>query len=105
MNFLKRLINSKYIVYVLEFIPPVVLSILFSEFLVNKYDSSKHYFIDDSYIIRNSFVFLFFFILLLEWFRRHKVKDARPSYEKYFYLAVMLLIFVLGVFYVNQLDL
>lgn len=104
MKSIKNLVKGKRLYFVFELITPLILSILFSEFLKPKYDASKYYDIEDSYTIQNSFIFLFFFILFLEWFRRFKIKSVRPVYEKFIYLAVMLFVFILGVWYVNQLD-
>ncbi|RZJ64323.1 MAG: hypothetical protein EOO47_27095 [Flavobacterium sp.] len=42
-------------------------------------------------------------VLLTEWIRRRKLKDVRPSYEKYFFIPTMFLILLFGMYYINSL--
>lgn len=95
-NTLKKIVNSKLSTYVLELVFPIILTSLFY-LLIESKD------ISEGDAIAGLVSFLFFFILVLEWIRRKKDKTERAYYFKYLYIGLMLLVFVLGVWYANEL--
>lgn len=96
-NTFKKFIEGKYLVYLLELIFPTILTVLFYILVETKRMSV------DRDMVAGFVSFLFFFILILEWIRRKKDKTERAYYFKYLYIGLMLLVFVLGVWYANEL--
>jgi hypothetical protein len=92
-----KIINSGLTPYLLELVFPIVLTSLFYSLIDSKDISEK-----DS--IFGLIGFLFFFVLVLEWFRRKKDRITKVVYFKYLYVVVMLFIFILGVWYINQFN-
>lgn len=98
----EKILKSKSFSYLIELILPIILSVLF-----NSYFEIKHYNsdidIDNDELITFSFSFLFFLALILEWLRRKRDKENRPKYFKYLYIPIMLLTFIFGIWYINEL--
>lgn len=94
---LNKFTNSSVSTYILELVFPIILTSLFYLLLETKRMSV------DRDTIAGLVSFLFFFILVLEWIRRKKDKTERAYYFKYLYIGLMLLVFVLGVWYANEL--
>lgn len=97
MKFLNKLINSKFSTYILELVLPVIFTLLF-------YIQMEAKDIYEKDVVAGSFSFLFFFVVVLEWIRRKKDKSDRPYYFRFLYIGLMLIIFVLGIGYANQLP-
>ena len=90
-----RLINSTIFLNLLELVLPSIFTVLFVILMDRKeFDGQKE-------LIRFLFIFLMFFVVLLEWLRRIKDKTERPYYFKFLYIAALLLVFIFGILYIN----
>jgi undecaprenyl pyrophosphate phosphatase UppP len=99
---LNKIINSKALTYLLELVLPTILSILLTVYMDNKYDNSRLD-ISDTDLITIPFIILFYFIVVIEWYRRFKTKDSKYTFEKYLYIGVVLFVFMLGIWYINSM--
>ena len=96
-NTIKKLIDSPLLPYVLELVLPTILTSLFYILI----DSRDFY---EGETIIGFIGFLFFFIVVMEWVRRAKDKKTRTTNFKFLYVGLMLLVFILGVWYINQFE-
>ena len=110
---IKKTLNSKTLTYLIELVLPTILSVL-TYFLVDAKannismivpNSTRHrvrnYYLDEEGII-GAFIILYFFIVIIEWFRRYKLKENNNNaFTNYIYIGVLLFIFLLSVFYIN----
>jgi len=94
---LNKILNSKYLPYLGELVLPTILSTLFV-LLVD----AKGVDYDDE--IEFTFCSLLFFIVLVEWFRRRKYKNHSPYLVRYLYVPIMVLVFILGIWYINVMP-
>lgn len=93
---LKKILNSKYLPYLAELVLPIILSSLFVMFIDSRAVRDKE---EISFAVSS----LFFFVTLAEWYRRFK-DNGNKNYLKYAYIVLMILIFILGVWYVGELG-
>ena len=99
---LNKIINSKRLIYLLELVLPTILLILFTVYVDNKkYNSKFDLDYSDTDLITISFGILFYFIVVLEWYRRFKTKDN--TIKKYFYITVIFIVFIFGIWFVNSM--
>jgi hypothetical protein len=94
-NSIQNIINLGILPYLAELILPSVLTYLLLLFAEEK----------DSWTSEEAtvpFSLIFFALVILEWFRRHKDKSSN-SYLKYLYVVIMLIVFAFGLWYVTEL--
>ena len=96
-DIISKILNSNIFFYALELVFPFILTTLFYAFVDNKE-------IYDGDLIAGLVSFVFFFVLILEWIRRKKDKTNRALYYKYIYIGLMLIVFILGVWFVNEFN-
>lgn len=97
-----KIINSKKAPFLLELVLPTIFSTIFTIYVENKNYNSRfdlHY--SDTDLITISFGILFYFIVILEWYRRFKIKDN--SIKRYFYVGVLFIVFIFGIWFTNSM--
>lgn len=94
-NSIQNIINLGILPYLAELFLPSVLTYLLLMFAEEKDGWS-------SGDVTLPFSLIFFALVILEWFRRHKDKSSN-SYFKYLYIVLMLVVFAFGLWYVNML--
>ncbi len=94
-NSIRNIINLGILPYLMELILPSILSYLFFLF-----SDQKDYEISVELTI--TFSIIFFGLVILEWLRRYRDKNIN-NFLKYLYVIIMLMVFVLGLWYVTEL--
>lgn len=94
--------------YVFDLIPPILFTILIYQNLYSKvYKVYENYSLDldiNEGTITTVFFIIFISIVFIEWYRRSKHSHINePFYYKFLYIAFILLFFIIGIWYVNQL--
>lgn len=105
-----QLFNRIKLSYVLELMIPIFFTLLFSLFIKSK-DYIKHQssirtessikYADELFWI---FSLSFFLITIAEWVRRHKTNKSEYFILKYLYIGLMLLVFILGLWFVKEFQ-
>lgn len=107
-----KLFNRVKLSYVLELMIPIFLSLLYFIFIDSTNYSKKtiflenrkrYYYTEYADIIWLIFSLSFFLITIAEWRRRCKTQKTEHFLIKYIYILIMLLIFLLGIWFINIL--